>query len=231
VPALVDWARRHADLVQTMVFILYRSPRLTGDFDFYAEGRKIDPGQTYKETEWGGEKTLMAQDVVDKIREADPDYEPCAYLNGTARPDSLKWLLASRTVFDGRTLGYMSPRMMELIQTFNHLFTGRYLAYVRPRATALGKTSSLLGSLFDGASRRTLFKILKLAAAKPSRLLQPAHMQSFMIIQPINFEADGRQDMCDSCPDITVHEGKLVWSCRLEEIRNYGVFMTSVQKK
>lgn len=51
-----------------------------------------------------------------------------------------------------------------------------------------------------------------------------------MIIQPVNFAADGRQDMCDSCPDMTIHEGKLVWSCRLEELRNYGTFVETVPR-
>jgi hypothetical protein len=231
VPTLVDWARQHADVVQTMVFILYRSPRLTGNFDFYARGQQINLGQIYKEAEWGGERILMAHDAVNKIREADPDYEPCAYLNGTANPDSFKWLLANRTVFDGQTAGYMSPRMMELIQTFKHLFTGTYLSYARPRATTLGKASSLVGSWFDAGSRRILFKMLQQAARNPASLLRSAHMQSLMIIQPVTFEADGRQDMCDGCPDITVHEGKLVWSCRLEELHNYGGFITTVPKK
>lgn len=230
VPALVEWARQHADLVQTMVFILFRSPGLTGDFDYYARGEKIEMGQVYKESEWGGEKFLMAQDVVNTIREADPAYEPCAFLNGTANPDSFKWLLANRTVFAGKTAGYMSPLMMELIQTANHLFTGKYLSYASPRATSLGKATALLGSLFDRASRKTLFTILKQVVSRPASALRTAHMQSIMIIQPVNFEADGRQDMCDSCPDITVHEGKLVWSCRLEELRNYGDFVTTVPK-
>jgi hypothetical protein len=51
-----------------------------------------------------------------------------------------------------------------------------------------------------------------------------------MIIQPVDFEADGRQDMCDGCPDMTVHDGKLVWSCRLEEIHKYGAFVDTVAK-
>jgi hypothetical protein len=51
-----------------------------------------------------------------------------------------------------------------------------------------------------------------------------------MIIQPVTFEPDGRQDMCDSCPDITVYEGKLVWSCRLEEMNRFGAFLQTVPK-
>jgi hypothetical protein len=36
--------------------------------------------------------------------------------------------------------------------------------------------------------------------------------------------------MCDACPDITVHEGELVWSCRLEERKAYGGFAHGVPK-
>jgi MoaA/NifB/PqqE/SkfB family radical SAM enzyme len=229
-PALVEWAKQHAEIVQTMVFILFRSPGLTGDLDYFAGGEKIELANVYKETEWAGGKFLMAQDVVNKIREAESEYEPCAFLNGTARPDSFKWLLANRTVFEGKTMGYMSPKIMELVQTFNHLFTGRYLSYASPCATSLGKSSSLMGSLFDGASRRILFNTLKRMVTSPAGLFRSAHMQTLMVIQPINFEEDGRQDMCDSCPDITIHEGKLVWSCRMEELRNYGRFLTTVPK-
>jgi hypothetical protein len=56
-------------------------------------------------------------------------------------------------------------------------------------------------------------------------------MQSLMVIQPVNLEADGRQDMCDGCPDMTVHDGKLVWSCRLEELNQYGAFVETAPRQ
>jgi hypothetical protein len=37
--------------------------------------------------------------------------------------------------------------------------------------------------------------------------------------------------MCDACPDITVHDGELVWSCRLEEKLKYGDFVRGVRKE
>jgi hypothetical protein len=55
-------------------------------------------------------------------------------------------------------------------------------------------------------------------------------LQSILIIQPIDLLEDGRDSMCDGCPDMTVHEGKLVWSCRLEEPRAFGQFVTAVPK-
>ena len=56
-------------------------------------------------------------------------------------------------------------------------------------------------------------------------------MQSIVVIQPIDILADGRQNMCDGCPDITVHNGQLVWSCRLEECLNFGQFVRTVPKQ
>jgi hypothetical protein len=229
IPNMVRWAQEHADIVHTMVFILYRSPNLTGDFDFYAQGQKVDPGLMYHESEWGGAKPLMAEDAVEMIRKADPAYEPAAYLNGTANPDSLKWLLANRIVFNGKVMGYMSPKLMELIQTFNHIFTGTYLSYATPKSMARGKLASLFG-LVDRKMRKALLHVMREIVSKPATLFRPAHLQSFMIIQPVNFEPDGRQDMCDGCPDITVHEGKLVWSCRLEEMNRFGAFLQTVPK-
>jgi hypothetical protein len=231
IPAMVRWAGEHARLVQTMVFILFRSPSLAGNFDYFAGGKPIEMDNIYEEPEWGGKKTLYAADAVAQIRAADPAYEPAAYLNGTARPDSFKWLLASRTVYNGRVMGYMSPRMMEIIQAGNHLVNGRYLSYARPRATRLGRLQALAGSLFDRGSRRILAAIGREIWSRPAALLQAAYIQSFMIIQPVNFEADGRQDMCDSCPDITVHDGRLVWSCRLEELNKHGRFLEAVPRE
>jgi hypothetical protein len=231
IPGIVLWAQKNADIVHTMVFILFRSPGLAGDFDFFANGKKIESDGLYKDTEWGGEYYLMAPDIVEKIKEADHLYEPSAYLNGTANPNSLKWLLASRIVLNGKIMGYVSPRFMELVQTFNHLSTGTYLAYAGPKSTASGKTAAFVTGLFDKQMRRIFFNILGNALIDPLNFFRSAHFQSIMIIQPVNFEADGRQDMCDGCPDITVHDGKLVWSCRLEELNAFGNFFQSVPKR
>ena len=43
-----------------------------------------------------------------------------------------------------------------------------------------------------------------------------------MIIQPVDITTEGIQSMCDGCPDMTVWNGKLVWSCRMEEQLKYG---------
>jgi hypothetical protein len=231
VSGMVNWAQKHADIVHTMVFILYRSPEFGADFDFYAQGKKIEIDNTYKETEWGGAKPLKAGDVVEKIREADPQYEPCAYLNGTANPSSFKWLLANRIVLDGETVGYASPLFMELLQVSSHLFTGTYLAYATPKSVARGKLAAFLGGLIDKRMRGSLTGMVGRLLSNPSDFFRrPAYVQSLMVIQPVDFMPDGRQDMCDGCPDVTVHHGKLVWSCRLEEMNTFGSFVQTVPR-
>jgi hypothetical protein len=52
-----------------------------------------------------------------------------------------------------------------------------------------------------------------------------------MVITPVEVLDDGRQDMCDGCPDMTVWDGELAWSCRLEECIHYGQFMRTVPKE
>ena len=37
--------------------------------------------------------------------------------------------------------------------------------------------------------------------------------------------------MCDGCPDITVWEDHLLWSCRLEEQMKFGCFVRAVPKQ
>ncbi|MFQ6038276.1 MAG: radical SAM protein [Candidatus Aminicenantales bacterium] len=232
VPELVRWAQKHARIVHTMVFILFRSPDLTGTvFDAFANGRLVTFDSMYEEPEWGKGKTLYSEDVAARIKQADPLYEASAYLNGTADPRSLKWLLATRVVFNGKVMGYVSPRFQELVQTIYHLWKGKYLSYTRPRFNRSAKLSAFLAAVVDKKMRRIFFRILGEILKNPFNFFRKAYFQSFMIIQPVNILPDGRQDMCDSCPDITVHEGKLVWSCRLEEMTAFGTFITAVPKR
>ena len=78
-----------------------------------------------------------------------------------------------------------------------------------------------------GVAKRWAAKV----ARRPLAALQPLHLQSVMVIQPVDVLPDGRASMCDGCPDMTVHDGELVWSCRLEERLEYGQFMRAVPAK
>ena len=224
IPDLLKWANKHIDIVHVMVFIIYRA--VNNDIvDYYLGSKKIDmSGLVYNEDV--PERTdIKAEEVVDVIRKTYPDFDPCAYLNGSEKADSFKWLLTGRLGTKDKIFGYMGAKSMEIVQTFHHLFTGKYLAYSTPKMNGKGR-SMMLMSLFDKGLRRTFFKYIK----NPFRIFKKLNYQSVMIIQPVDFMDDGRQSMCDGCPDITVWNGKLVWSCRMEEQLKYGYNLKTYPK-
>ncbi|HTO99059.1 MAG TPA: radical SAM protein [Myxococcales bacterium] len=232
VPDLVQWAQDHIDLVQVMVFIAYREAVLDGRFDYYDGGEKIDPRPLVYAAPTAQQRSdINSPEVVAKIRERFPDFRPAAYLNGTEDPGSFKWLMAGRIGSKEQIHGYVGPRMMEAVQSLHHLFTGRYLAYAKPGVLSLGRSTMAAGALIDPGSRRAFWQWLKWVARNPLRLFRKQHFQSIMFIQPIDVLPDGRQSMCDGCPDITVDQGELVWSCRLEERLKYGNFLRTVPKE
>lgn len=231
VPDVIEWAARHIDKVHVVVFIAYRQivPTLVQRYAFYAGDRPIDVQPLPYASDAEQNVFIQSTDILKVIRDRFPDFTPCAYLNGTERPNSFKWLLTIRAGTPGRILGYLGPRAVEFIQTQHHFWRGRYLAYPHPRTMRRGKSVFPL-ALLDAQARRTAARYLSFILRNPIRLFRPLYLQSVMLIQPIDILEDGRQDMCDGCPDVTVWNGRLVWSCRLEEPKRYGVFVRTVPR-
>ena len=222
VPMLTRWAQDHMDIVQTMVFILFRSVKAQAGFDCWVHGENINPGElVYHLGHMEGHQDIVAQDVVDILRQNDPEFEPCAYLNGTEDPRSMKWLLTLRVGNKDRILGYLDAKLAEMTQAFHHLFFGTYVAYTRPWLNRNAQALFPLALVNKGL--RTIFgRWLK----APSRYAECVDIQSIMIIQPCDVFADGRQNMCDGCPDAIHHDGKMVWSCRVDELEKFGGFVS-----
>ncbi len=225
VPEIVRWAGKHTDIVHTVVFITYRAAVL-GAYDYWSGGEPIDMSKlVYSETE-ERRSDISSNEVVEVIRSHFPDFTPAAYLNGTEKPDSFKWLLALRVGSKGRIFGYVGPKFMEAVQSGHHMATGRYLAYSGPKALGAGR-SLMVGGLWDRGLRGAASQYARWLASNPLGALRRQHLQAVMVIQPIDILEDGRQNMCDGCPDMTLHDGKLAWSCRLEELRNFGRFVAT----
>jgi hypothetical protein len=230
VPELVGWARDHIDIVHSMVFILFRTSS-QDDFDYYANGEPVDIERLVYFGQDKNPEPIYADEIVSKIREEDPDFEPCAYLGGTTDPRSFKWLISTRLGTLGKIHGYVGKRYFELLQTGHHVLFGRYFAYTAPRLLSAGRSAALLGSTFDPGSRKAVTSYLTSALNAPSHWLKPMHFQSIVVIQPIDTMSDGATNMCDGCPDMTVHKGELVWSCRLDERLQHGCLLQAVPKK
>lgn len=229
VPDLVEWAGRHMETVHTMVFILYRSAQVA-KFDYYAGAKRIDIERLVYGEDKPRRGDIQAQEIVDVIRTRYPDFSPCAYLNGTEKPDSFKWLISMRLGSERGTYGWVGPKFMEAAQATYHFAKGRYLSYAPPWMLSVGRSVMLGTWPFDRGVRQAAGAWARSLLARPTDAARKVHMQSILVIQPIDLLDDGRDNMCDGCPDMTVHEGKLVWSCRLEEPRTFGEFVRAVPR-
>ncbi len=230
VPDLVDWAQKHIAKVHVMVFIAYRAAELDGRFDDYAVAEKVDLGEIPYTASSDRRVDILSTDIYELLKKRFPDFDSAAYLNGNNKPDSFKWLLGGRLGTKERIYGYVGPKFMEVSQIFHHMRHGHYLAYTEPKIHRRGK-SMLLLSAIDAKVRRIAQKYFLSVMANPIRLFKRLRYQSIMIIQPPDVLDDGTQNMCDGCPDMTVLNGKLVWSCRMEEPLRYGCFVNSVPKE
>ncbi len=96
VPDLVEWAQRHIEKVHVMVFIAFRAANLDGRFDYYAGAETVDMQEVPYLNPDGKKTDILSTDVYEAIQERFPDFDSAAYLNGTNKPDSFKWLLSAR---------------------------------------------------------------------------------------------------------------------------------------
>jgi hypothetical protein len=226
IPAMIEWAQKNIDIVHTMVFICFRYIVPTMPFDWFAGGQKVDWQTISYHTDSDRKVDILSTDVLAKAREKFPELAPAAYLNGTEKADSFKWLLTERIGTKNRIYGYLGPKFMELVMSCYHFAMGTYLSYASPSTSKMGRASMLLLWPFDKGLRKAAASMMK----NPFRIFKKAYFQTILMIQPVDFMQDGRQSMCDGCPDITVWNDELVWSCRLEEVKNFGSFLRSVNK-
>lgn len=223
VPAFIQWAIDHMDMVNGISLIIYRGIPVTPGMEYYAGDKKINlgvDGLGYAVDEEGVKDIgITSKEVYSVIKEHFPGYEACAYLGGTADHTSYKWLIGNIMINDkGKVFGGYGKRAMEITQTYHHFSNGTYLVYPHKR---IGK-KVLLAALFDKQARKAAGNYFRYVLANPARLFRPLHVFGIGIVQAPDMMPDGRMNMCDDCPDMCVYEGKLVYSCRLDEYRQYG---------
>lgn len=229
VPELLEWTERHIDIVHTMAFLIFRplwQAKPGGRFEYLLKGKKVKiaPELVYENIK-GIRTDITSREVVQEIRKKYPDFEPSAYIGGTEELDALKWLFTFRIGTKNKIYGYLGPKFAEVAQVCHHLVRRKYSGYIGPKLHTKAKWM-FLASFIDKNTARAFKRYLKACLKNPLKLFSTIHLQTIMIVQPPDMLADGRQSMCDGCSDMTVWNGRLVWSCRLEELKRYGCFLT-----
>jgi len=227
VPDVVRWAQANMDTVNGLVFITFRTASEEKSSAYDKTGSEIDLNRLSYTVPNFEEKFLMSPDIYRILKDTCPEYEPSGYLGGTVDHTSFKWLTGV-VLGSGKTVyGSIGKKSMELAQAGNHLLKGTYMAYMADSSVGF---KLFLPIVFDGTIRKAWQNRWKDVLRHPGRLFGKIYLQSIGIIQAPDLLPDGRADMCDSCPDMTVYDGKLVNSCRMDEYRLFGGMVSVVEK-
>lgn len=228
IPDVVRWGQQNIEKVQGLVFITYRTATTEDNFATDTNNQEIDMSKLSYTRESFHEEFITGPEVYQIIKDHFPEYEASGYLGGSIRHDSYKWLIGAMVGSRRVMYGSVGKKTMELAQTGHHLWTGRYLAYL---STAKIGSKVFWLSPWDPTLRQAWKKRVGDVLRHPGHLFDTVYTQSIGIIQAPDVLPDGRADMCDSCPDITYLDGKLVNSCRMDEFRLFGGFVSVQEKK
>jgi len=228
IPDVVRWGQANVDRVHGLVFITYRTATTRDHVAVnVTTDQEVDLGKLSYAQEAFDEEFVTGPEVVEEIQSCCPQYEPSGYLGGTVRHDSFKWIAGAVIGSKDGIYGSVGSKTMELAQTSHHLLKGSYLAYLSQ--ARIGSKIFLLSPI-DKAVRAAARAWIRGVVRHPGRLFHPVYLQSVGIIQAPDLVGDGRADMCDSCPDMTVYDGKLINSCRMDEYRLFGGFLSVVER-
>ncbi len=228
IPNVVRWGHANIDRVHGLVFITYRTAATDVSVGRDLANEEVDLGKLSYTTDHFDEEFVTSPQVYQIIKDNFPEYEAAAYLGGTMRHDSIKWLAAATIGSRKRIFGSVGKKTMELAQTAHHLFTGTYLAYL---STARVGAKAFLLSPWDETLRQAWRNWMGYVVRHPTHLFDRIYVQTIGIIQAPDILPDGRADMCDSCPDMTVYEGNLINSCRMDEYRLFGGFLSVTERE
>jgi uncharacterized Fe-S cluster-containing radical SAM superfamily protein len=217
-PSIVDWCRANLDRVQHVSLIAFRSIPIGDGWRYRCGDRWIDASRFQHSTQAIDELSVTTDEMHAVLRDHEPGYRACAYLSGTAAPETSKFLIAVRVGSARELYGYLGPRTLELLQSTHHAVKGRYPAFLRnPR---VGKKVFLM-SLVDRSVRTAAARYAAACARNPVRLGEAIFTQSISLQQP-NEVLDGAVNLCDGCLNLMLWKGRLIPSCRLDEYRIFG---------
>jgi len=227
IPDVLRWGQANIDRVHGLVFITYRTATTDDSIARDLGDHQVDLSKLSYTREHFDEHFIKSPEVCALIQEHCPEFEPSGYLGGTILHDSFKWLAGAVVGTKKKVYGSIGKKTMEAAQAGHHMMKGTYLAYLSQ--SSIGNKVFAMAP-YDPAIRKAVKARMSDIAHNPSAVFDRVYVQSIGIIQAPDLLPDGRADMCDSCPDITIYEGKFVNSCRMDEYRLFGGFVSVVDK-
>lgn len=218
VPVVLEWAAENIDKVQNISLIALRGMDMSEGKRYAACGRPIDTSRWRSGSADPWELTMTSDEIYGVITTRFPALRASAYLGGTSRPETTKFLIILPVGSPGRIYGVVGATAVEAKEVVHHLRTGSYAA--KTRDARVGKRIFAL-SVFDREVRKAFVRFVRAAIAAPRRLFEPVYLQCINIQQP-NEIIEGETNLCDGCYNQMVYRGRLIPECQLDEYRLYG---------
>lgn len=215
IPKIIHWALSNRGKVTNLVFTAVRCSQIVGN------------DRNPKLVSANSQDNVTSVDIYEAIKRHYSGYDVAAYLGGTASPRSYKWLLSVSLCSSDMLLGSIGSVSVELNQALTHLIYGRYETSDNNKGLFGRYAIHLMCLLCDRNAQRLLFGLVK----RPRLLLNSLYLLRIIIVQGHDISGLGDMDMCDGCPDMTYFQGRLVNSCRLDEFRKYGRFITDLREE
>jgi organic radical activating enzyme len=223
-PEIVEWCRKNIRKVQHISLIAFRAIPLTDQMEYMVNGNKVDLSHLQNRTTSLEEIGISTEEMYGLLEDRFADFRACSYLNGTTSPETYKYLIAVHVGSPKRIYGTLGPRTVELSQAFYHLFKGKYSSF--QKTPKVGKKIFLL-SILDGKLRKAFKNFLKAVTRNPLEFFQGIYIQSIHLQQPVEIHR-GKVNLCDGCANMTVYQGRLINSCRLDDYRLFGGLITPI---
>jgi hypothetical protein len=201
---LIHWARQQSPDVGQLLLILKR---------------RLAANEPAPDAEAPDMVTL--DDLLAALDRDVPDLAFAAYLGSRAEALTAKWLQAFQFMRGCNHLGCAGKRFAEALQVLHHFRSGAYLGVKPKRRNGVSLPQLACLAAVDPPLRAVLRNSLRLALRNPLNVVRRIVVQPVTLVVPPHF-VDGKRDLCDACPDAMLHEGNLVPSCGLEEIREFG---------
>jgi MoaA/NifB/PqqE/SkfB family radical SAM enzyme len=228
IPDVLRWGQAHIDRVHGLVFITYRTATTGDHVATDLTDREVELEKLSYVRDSFHEKFVTGPEVHDLIQQHSPGFQAAGYLGGTIRHDSFKWVAGAMIGSRRQMYGSIGKQTMELGQAGYHLLKGTYLAYLSE--AKIGRKVFFM-SPWDPTVRQAAKLWWRDLVRHPGHLFDSIYVQSIGIIQAPDLQTDGRADMCDSCPDVTIYNGEFINSCRMDEYRLFGGLLSVVERQ
>jgi len=200
---IVDWSVRNHRFVDFVTFIPMRHIR-------FEKNQVIDTS-----------KDVTLEDLTAEVAKHIPSIEYASFLNGTLSTHSIKWLQSPMIILNKKIIGFAGPSFIEFFQMTHHLIKGKYAYKFGKDRSYLNIFQVLVLSLFFKNFSKIALCYVGAIIRNPLNLFRRATLQLLCYIVPPGV-VNGKVEICEGCPDAMIHNGELVPSCALEEIKKYG---------